>query len=291
MPGYTHLQRGQPVTLGHHLLAWVEMLDRDRTRFAAAAEAAGREPSRRRRARRVDARDRPAHVPDAELDRRGVRPRLRARLPLRGGDARAAPLADRRGDRPLVDRRVRLRATPRERVDGVVDDAAEAEPRRRRARPRQGRDGDRPPCRAPRDGEGAPARVRPRPPGGQAARVRRAPRRPGLAPGDDRPRQRPRRDRERLAEAAADPLLLATDVAEDLVRGGVPFREAHEQVAASVRDGTFSRARRPRKASPPAPHPAPAACATPSPPRESASARAADDLAVPAIADETERGV
>jgi len=40
MPGYTHHQRAQPVTLGHHLLAWVEMLDRDRTRFAAAAEAA-----------------------------------------------------------------------------------------------------------------------------------------------------------------------------------------------------------------------------------------------------------
>ena len=36
MPGYTHLQRAQPITLGHHLLAWVEMLDRDRTRFAAA---------------------------------------------------------------------------------------------------------------------------------------------------------------------------------------------------------------------------------------------------------------
>ena len=30
MPGYTHLQRGQPITLGHHLLAWVEMLERDR---------------------------------------------------------------------------------------------------------------------------------------------------------------------------------------------------------------------------------------------------------------------
>ena len=44
MPGYTHLQRGQPVTLGHHLLAWVEMLDRDRTRFAAAAEAAAESP-------------------------------------------------------------------------------------------------------------------------------------------------------------------------------------------------------------------------------------------------------
>src|SRR5262249_54159040 len=44
MPGYTHLQRGQPVTFGHHLLAWVEMLDRDRTRFAAAAEAAAASP-------------------------------------------------------------------------------------------------------------------------------------------------------------------------------------------------------------------------------------------------------
>ena len=44
MPGYTHLQRGQPVTLGHHLLAWVEMLDRDRTRFAAAAAAASESP-------------------------------------------------------------------------------------------------------------------------------------------------------------------------------------------------------------------------------------------------------
>src|SRR6187431_198772 len=44
MPGYTHLQRGQPITLGHHLLAWAEMLDRDRTRFAAAAEAAAESP-------------------------------------------------------------------------------------------------------------------------------------------------------------------------------------------------------------------------------------------------------
>ena len=44
MPGYTHLQRAQPVTLGHHLLAWVEMLDRDRTRFAAAAESAAESP-------------------------------------------------------------------------------------------------------------------------------------------------------------------------------------------------------------------------------------------------------
>ena len=34
--------------------------------------------------------------------------------------------------------------------------------------------------------------------------------------------------------------MLATDAAEALVRDGVPFREAHERVAASVRDGSFA---------------------------------------------------
>jgi len=37
IPGYTHLQRAQPVTLAHHLLAYVEMLGRDRERFEQAA--------------------------------------------------------------------------------------------------------------------------------------------------------------------------------------------------------------------------------------------------------------
>ena len=37
MPGYTHLQIAQPLTLGHHLLAYVEMLDRDHSRFLDAA--------------------------------------------------------------------------------------------------------------------------------------------------------------------------------------------------------------------------------------------------------------
>ncbi len=36
MPGFTHLQSAQPVTLGHHLLAYVEMMARDRSRFADA---------------------------------------------------------------------------------------------------------------------------------------------------------------------------------------------------------------------------------------------------------------
>jgi argininosuccinate lyase len=45
MPGYTHLQRAQPVYLSHHLLAYFWMLQRDRQRFAyAAREAAAQLP-------------------------------------------------------------------------------------------------------------------------------------------------------------------------------------------------------------------------------------------------------
>ena len=44
MPGYTHLQRAQPVYLGHHLLAYFWMLSRDARRFAAARDAAGELP-------------------------------------------------------------------------------------------------------------------------------------------------------------------------------------------------------------------------------------------------------
>lgn len=38
MPGYTHLQRAQPVLLSHHLLAYVEMLQRDRERLAGCRQ-------------------------------------------------------------------------------------------------------------------------------------------------------------------------------------------------------------------------------------------------------------
>jgi argininosuccinate lyase len=44
MPGYTHLQRAQPVYLSHHLLAYVWMLIRDRDRFAAVIASSGRLP-------------------------------------------------------------------------------------------------------------------------------------------------------------------------------------------------------------------------------------------------------
>jgi argininosuccinate lyase len=44
IPGYTHLQRAQPVLASHHLLAWMEMLERDRARFADVAEKANECP-------------------------------------------------------------------------------------------------------------------------------------------------------------------------------------------------------------------------------------------------------
>jgi argininosuccinate lyase len=44
MPGFTHLQVAQPVTFGHHLLAYVEMLSRDRERFTDARRRVNRLP-------------------------------------------------------------------------------------------------------------------------------------------------------------------------------------------------------------------------------------------------------
>ncbi len=44
MPGFTHLQSAQPVTFGHHLLAYVEMLSRDRGRFADSRKRMNENP-------------------------------------------------------------------------------------------------------------------------------------------------------------------------------------------------------------------------------------------------------
>jgi argininosuccinate lyase len=44
MPGFTHLQNAQPVTFGHHLLAYVEMAARDRGRFQDARARANESP-------------------------------------------------------------------------------------------------------------------------------------------------------------------------------------------------------------------------------------------------------
>ncbi len=44
MPGFTHLQTAQPVTWGHHMLAYVEMFERDRSRFADARKRMNTSP-------------------------------------------------------------------------------------------------------------------------------------------------------------------------------------------------------------------------------------------------------
>ncbi|UYV36231.1 argininosuccinate lyase [Rhodobacteraceae bacterium D3-12] len=44
MPGFTHLQTAQPVTWGHHMMAYVEMLGRDRSRFADARKRMNESP-------------------------------------------------------------------------------------------------------------------------------------------------------------------------------------------------------------------------------------------------------
>ncbi len=82
MPGYTHLQRAQPVYLSHHLLAYVWMLVRDRERFAAVVAACCAAAARRGRAGRRQLRHRSPggrrgarfHRRGRELDRRRLQP-------------------------------------------------------------------------------------------------------------------------------------------------------------------------------------------------------------------------
>ena len=93
---------------------------RARPRALRVRRRAGRAvAARRRRARRLDAAAAAAAEPDAQLDRRRRRPRLRARLPLRRRRAVHAPLADRRGARALDDDASSAsRACPRTRRPG-----------------------------------------------------------------------------------------------------------------------------------------------------------------------------
>jgi argininosuccinate lyase len=239
MPGYTHLQRGQPVTLGHHLLAWVEMLDRDRIRFAAAREAArpsplgagalagstlGIDPPAGQMANSIDAvADR-----DFALDYLYAAATLHQHLSRMGEEivlwATAEfgfvklPEAASTGSsmmpqklNPDVAELVRGKAgTAIGRLTGLLA-TLKGLPL---AYDRDLQEDKAPVFAARRDVRLAL----------QGMTV--------LVSGLEA-------NRERLAAAAADPLLLATDVAEELVKGGIPFREAHEQVAASVRDGSY----------------------------------------------------
>jgi argininosuccinate lyase len=248
MPGYTHLQRAQPVTVGHHLLAWVEMLERDLARFAFAAAQAEPSPL-------------------------GSGALAGSTLPLPPGDARNSldAVADRDfaldylyavavcfGHLSRIGEELCLWTSAEFGFARLPESAATgssmmpqklnpdvAELARGKAGTAIGRltgllavvkglplayDRDLQEDKAPvfaarRDLRGALGAV--------AVLVA------GLE-----------LERGRLAAAAADPLLSATDAAEALVRAGVPFRDAHEQVAAQVRAGTF-------EPPPPAPRSAP----------------------------------
>ena len=239
MPGYTHLQRGQPVTLGHHLLAWVEMLERDRARFASAREAAsasplgsgalagttlGIDPPEAQLRNSVDA----VSDRDFALDYLYAAAMLFQHLSRVGEEivlwstaefgfvrlpATAATGSSMMPQKlnPDVAEFVRAAAgTTIGRLTGLLA-TVKGLPL---AYDRDLQEDKTPVFATRRDVRLALQ--------GMTVLVS------GLAA-----------DRERLTAAAADPLLLATDVAEEVVRGGVPFRDAHEQVATSVRDGTF----------------------------------------------------
>jgi argininosuccinate lyase len=245
MPGYTHLQRAQPVTLGHHLLAWVEMLERDLERFRFAAAQAAPSPLGSG-ALAGSTLDLPApenamrNSLDAVADRDfaldylyavavslGHLSRIGEELVLwttaEFGFARL-PEAAATGSslmpqklNPDVAELARGKAgTAIGRLTGLLA-VVKGLPL---AYDRDLQEDKEPVFAARRDLYGALS----------ALTV--------LVAGLEL-------DRERLEEAAADPQLRATDAAEALVREGVPFREAHEQVAAQVRAGTFEPPARP----------------------------------------------
>ncbi len=239
MPGYTHLQRGQPVTLGHHLLAWVEMLERDRMRFAAAAEAAAESPlGAGALAGSTLGLDPPSgqmrNSIDAVSDRDFALDYLYAAAVLythlsRIGEELVLWSSAEFGFAKLPESAATGSSMMPQKLNPDVAELA-----RGKAGTAIGRltgllatvkglplayDRDLQEDKAPVFAMRRDVRL------GLAAMTVLV---SGLSV-----------DRERLAAAVADPLLLATDVAEDLVRGGVPFREAHERVAGSVRDGSF----------------------------------------------------
>ncbi len=240
LPGYTHLQRAQPVTVGHHLLAWVEMLERDRARFAFARAQA--EPSPLGAGALAGSTLRLPAPPnamrntlDAVADRDFALDYLYAAAVLfvhlsRIGEEIVLWTTSEFGFARLPEEAATGSSIMPQKLNPDVAELA-----RGKAGTAIGRltgllatvkslalaydrdlQEDKPPVfAARRDVAGALG----------ALTV--------LVEGLEL-------DRPRLAEACRDPLLRATDAAEQLVREGVPFRDAHEQVAASVREGTFA---------------------------------------------------
>ena len=188
MPGYTHLQRAQPVLLAHHLLAYVFMLERDRARFrdgrarvnvmplgAAALAGAAFAIDREALARDLGFTAPSPNSMDAVADRDFVVEFLAHAAILGMHCSRLA------ADLTLwATVRVRLRGVLGRLRDRVVDHAAEEEPRRGRADPGQDRPALRQPHRRAHRHEGAPPHLQLRHAGGQGAALRHG----GHARGD-----------------------------------------------------------------------------------------------------------
>ena len=240
MPGYTHLQRAQPVTVGHHLLAWVEMLDRDRARFRFAAVQAAESPlGAGALAGSTLGLLAPANVMrnslDAVADRDFALDYLFACAVLfahlsRIGEELVLWTSAEFGFARLPEDAATGSSMMPQKLNPDVAELA------------RGKAGT------------AIGRL-----AGLLATVKGLPLSYNRDLQEDKPAVFAARrdvraalgalavlmrgleiDRARTAAAAADPLLLATDVAEALVREGAPFREAYEQVAATVRGGNFA---------------------------------------------------
>jgi argininosuccinate lyase len=239
MPGYTHLQRAQPVTVGHHLLAWVEMLVRDRRRLAAAGAAAAQSPlgsgalagstlplpappnAMRNSLDAVGDRDfaldylYAVSVLFVHLSRIGEELVLWSSaefgfLSLPETAATGSSMMPQKLNPDVAELARGKAGTAIGRLTGLLA-VVKGLPL---AYDRDLQEDKEPVFAARRDVRGALG----------ALAV--------LVAGVEL-------DRGRLASAASDPGLRATDAAEALVAAGVPFRDAHEQVAAQVRAGTF----------------------------------------------------
>jgi argininosuccinate lyase len=239
MPGYTHLQRAQPVTVGHHLLAWVEMLDRDRLRFRFASQQAAPSPlGAGALAGSTLELPPPEHQMrnslDAVADRDFALDYLYACAVLfvhlsRIGEELVLWVSSEFGFARLPEDAATGSSMMPQKLNPDVAELA-----RGKAGTALGRlagllavvkglplaynrdlQEDKEPVFAARKDVRAAL-------GALSALVA------GIA-----------FDGERLAEACADPQLAATDAAEALVGEGVPFRDAHEQVAAEIRASTF----------------------------------------------------
>ena len=252
MPGFTHLQSAQPVTFGHHLLAYVEMVARDRGRFADAAArlnesrlARRRSPAPRFRStargrRRRSSFDRPmANSLDAVSDRDFVLETLAAAAIASVHLSRFAEEIV-MWTSPLVGLMQALRQVHHR----LLDHAAEAQSGRRRAGARQDRPHGR---RAHRDAgrdEGPAARLSEGHAGGQGGTFDAL---DALALSIDAMTGMVRDmepDTERMKAAAGAGYATATDLADWLVRMlKMPFREAHHVTGRIVAKAAEARCR------------------------------------------------